>query len=152
MEASALLEKWKTSPHVDDIMAFVQKRIEERRKGGVLYDDEIRSETGLWLSEVLVDRAREDSALRHYLDTIGDWRQQLHPNFSTHRGFFGRIFLWIKRKILYPPFRWIVEQNEVNAWRQDRLNLSVLDLIEELAMENGRLKARIAKLEKEKEP
>jgi hypothetical protein len=147
---SPLLEKWKSSPHVDDIMAYVQKRIEERRKGGVLYDDEIRAETGMWLSEVLVDRAHEDSALRHYLDTIGEWRQQLHPNLSTHRGFFGRVFLWIKKKILSPPFRWIIEQVEVNAWRQDRLNLSLLDLIEELAMENGRLKARLAKLEKDK--
>jgi hypothetical protein len=150
MKNDPVLEKWKSSPNVDDIMACVQKRIEERRKGGILYDDEIRAETGMWLTEVLIDRTHEDSALRHYLDTIGEWRQQLHPNFSTHRGFFGRIFLWIKKKILYPPFRWIVEQGEVNAWRQDRLNLSLLDLIEELALENGRLKARLAKLEKDK--
>ncbi len=148
MDAAALFAKWKTSPDVDEIMAYIQNRIEERRRGGVLFEDEVRAEAGLWLSEVLIERAQTDSTLQHYLDTIGEWLMQLHPNFSTHRGGFGRILVWIKKRILRPPMRWLVEQVESNAWRQDRLNLQLLSLLEEMAWEIGRLKSRLARLEK----
>jgi hypothetical protein len=152
MDTQAPLDKWKTSPNVDEIMAFIQRKIDERRRGGVLYDDEIRAETAIWLSELLVDQAHGESSIQHYLDTVGDWRLLLHPNFSTHRGRIGRLALWFKKRILYPPLRWIVEHGEANAWRQDRLNLMLLNLIEEMALETGRLKARLARLEKERAP
>jgi hypothetical protein len=61
------------------------QRVNDRRRGGVLYEDEIRSETAIWLSEVMVDKSHDDSTIQHYLDTVGDWRLQLHPNFTTHR-------------------------------------------------------------------
>jgi hypothetical protein len=129
-------------------MAYVQKRIEQRRKGGIIFDDEIRTELGIWLTEVLADRQANESTLQHYLDTLGEWRLQLHPHLATHRGLPGKVFVWIKKRILYPPLRWIVEQVEVNARRQDRLNLALLRVLEETVIENGRLKARVARLEK----
>jgi hypothetical protein len=147
MKDAAPLEQWKTAPRVDDIMRYIQKRIDDRRRTGILFDDEIRTELGIWLTEVLADRPVYDSTLQHYMDTLGDWRLQLHPHLATHRGLAGRIFLWIKRRILYPPMRWIVEQVEANAWRQDRLNLNLMRILEETVVENGRLKARVARLE-----
>ncbi len=148
MNESALLEKWKMAPRVDDIMRYLQKRIDERRRTGILFDDEIRTELGIWLIEVLADRPADESTLQHYLDTLGEWRLQLHPRLATHRGLPGKVFVWIKKRILYPPLRWIVEQVEVNAWRQDRLNLTLLRVLEETVVENGRLKARVAVLER----
>jgi hypothetical protein len=147
MKDAALLEQWKTAPRVDDIMRYIQKRIDDRRRTGILYDDEIRTELGIWLTEVLADRPAYDSTLQHYMDTLGDWRLQLHPHLGTHRGRIGRIFVWIKHRLIYPPLRWIVEQVEVNAWRQDRLNLNLMRILEETVVENGRLKARVARLE-----
>ncbi len=148
MNEPALLEKWKTAPRVDDIMRYLQKRIDHRRSNGILFDDEIRTELGIWLTEVLADRPADESTLQHYLDTLGEWRLQLHPHLATHRGLPGKVFVWIKKRILYPPLRWIVEQVEVNAWRQDRLNMAMLRVLEETVIENGRLKARVARLEK----
>jgi len=72
----------------------------------------------------------------------------LHPNFTTHRGFVGRLGLWVKKRLLLPPLRWLVEPVEANAWRQDRLNVRLLRRVEEMAAEIGRLKSRLAKLEK----
>jgi len=43
---SRLLDKWKTAPRVDDIMRYLQKRIDARRRTGILFDDEIRTELG----------------------------------------------------------------------------------------------------------
>jgi hypothetical protein len=148
MTDASLMEKWKTAPSVDEIMRHIQRRIETRRRTGILFDDEIRTELGIWLTEVLADRPAYESTLQHYLDTLGEWRLQLHPHLATHRGPAGKVFVWIKKRILYPPLRWIVEQVEVNAWRQDRLNLSLMRILEETVVENGRLKARVARLEK----
>ncbi|MDD8027679.1 MAG: hypothetical protein PHI34_14350 [Acidobacteriota bacterium] len=149
MDEKASLERWTESPDVDEIMAFLRGRIEARRRGGALYEDEIRSEASLWLSEILVERDEGETALHQQLDSLGDWRPMLHPNFSTHRGFIGRIGVWVKKHVLLPPLRWLVEPVEANAWRQDRLNVRLLRLVEEMAREIGRLKARLAKLEKE---
>jgi septal ring factor EnvC (AmiA/AmiB activator) len=148
MDEKALLESWASTPDVDEIMAFIRDRIEARRRGGVLYEDEVRSEASLWLSEILIERAASESSLHQQLDSLGDWRLQLHPNFTSHRGRIGRLGVWVKRRILLPPLRWLLEPVESNAWRQDRLNIKLLHLIEEMAWEIGRLKSRLARLEK----
>ena len=70
MDEPALLDKWKTAPRVDDIMRYLQKRIDARRRTGILFDDEIRTELGVWLTEVLADRPADESTLQHYLDTL----------------------------------------------------------------------------------
>lgn len=148
MDEKERLDLWTASPDVDEIMAFLRDKIESRRRGGVLYEDEIRSEASLWLSEVLIERAAGESSLHQQLDSLDDWRLQLHPNFSTHRGRIGRLAIWFKKHILLPPMRWLVEPVESNAWRQDRLNIKLLHLLEEMAWEIGRLKSRLARLEK----
>jgi hypothetical protein len=150
MDEKALFARWTSSPDVDEIMAHLRGRIEARRRGGALYEDEIRSEASLWLSEILVERDEDATALHQQLDALGEWRPMLHPNFTTHRGLAGRIGLWVKRRILRPPLRWLVEPVEANAWRQDRLNVRLLRLVEEMAAEIGRLKSRLARLEKDR--
>jgi hypothetical protein len=102
----------------------------------------------MWLADVMNNNRTDDSVLQDYLDTLGQWRLQLHPNFSSHRGRFGRMLVWLKKYVLYPPLRWVVEIIEVNAWRQDRLNASLLNLVEEMALEIGRLRARLDSLER----
>lgn len=149
MDERTLFERWSESPDVDEIMARLRDRIETRRRGGALYEDEIRSEASLWLSEILVERDEGETALQQQLDSLGEWRPMLHPNFSTHRGPIGRFGVWVKRRILLPPLRWLLEPVEANAWRQDRLNVRLLRLAEEMAREIGRLKSRLARLEKE---
>lgn len=148
MATDGPLDKWKISPKVEEIMAHLRKRIEERHAGGACSRDEIRGETAIWLADVMSNRLSDDSVLQNYLDTLGLWRLQLHPNFSSHRGGIGRVLVWLKKRVLYPPLRWIVEVVEVNAWRQDRLNLSLLNLLEEMALEIGRLRARLDSLER----
>jgi hypothetical protein len=150
MDEGDLLEKWKTSPDVEEIMLQIRRGIEERRAGGSYSRNELRSETAIWLSEVMSSRASGESILHHHLDTVGQWRMQLHPNFSSHRGWIGRVLVSIKKHILYPPLRWVVEFIEVNAWRQDRLNVSLLNLLEEMALEIGLLRARLDRLEQAK--
>lgn len=146
MNKDALLEKWAAAPDVPEIMSYLRERIARRQASGRDDRDEIRSETAVWLAEVMSRDRSAESVLRHQLDTAGEWRLQLHPNFTTHRGRLGRILVWVKRRLLYPPLRWIVEVVEVNAWRQDRMNASTLNLLEEMALEIGRLRAKVDRL------
>jgi hypothetical protein len=72
----------------------------------------------------------------------GDVEWELDPNLtlSSHRPAAGGAILFAKRKILLPLTRWLFEYSQSNFRRQQRLNQILLACIEELAVENARLR------------
>jgi hypothetical protein len=65
-------------------------------------------------------------------------------NLTTHRpAATGRFILFAKKKLLLPLTRWLFEYSQENFRRQDRLNRILFTCIEELALENARLRRRI---------
>jgi hypothetical protein len=76
-------------------------------------------------------------------DLLGDdeeWRLQTHLRFSSHRPVVGRAVVALKRAILLPLMRWLYEYSLENFRRQERVNRALFACIEELAIENAKLR------------
>jgi hypothetical protein len=77
-----------------------------------------------------------------------DWSLDPNLRLSSHRPSAGRAILFAKRRILLPLTRWLFEYSQDNFLRQNRLNRILLACIEELAVENARLRADLDALRK----
>jgi hypothetical protein len=94
--------------------------------------------------ESLLRRASErpdaNALLPEFLGPESEWRLQTHIRFSSHRPLIGPLLVFGKRRILMPLMRWLYEYNVDNFRRQERLNRALVACIEELAIENARLR------------
>jgi len=84
-------------------------------------------------------------------ELLGDeveWKLEPALKLSSHRPAAGPIILFFKRRVVLPLTRWLFEYSQENFKRQDRLNRILLACIEELAVENARLRADLDNLRK----
>jgi hypothetical protein len=82
-------------------------------------------------------------------ELLGDdpeWRMQTHLRFSSHRPLLGPVIVFVKRRILLPLTRWLYEYTAGNFRRQQQLNRALMSCIEELAIENARLRRDLLRL------
>ena len=106
---------------LDAVAALLRRAVDQRHPGAVL------------LTEVLGDPSA--------------WRLETALNFQTHRsGPVGRTILFVKVKILLPMLRWLFEFSSENFERQQRVNQLVFACVQELAIENARLRAEVVRL------
>jgi len=85
-------------------------------------------------------------------ELLGDtppWHLQTHLRFSSHRPVWGPVLIFLKRRILLPLNRWLYEFVLGNFHRQQRLNLVLISCVEELAIENARLRRDLQRLKEE---
>ena len=87
---------------------------------------------------------RTGSAL---LDESGDWDLRTQLSLSSHRPALGPIILLVKRRVLLPLSRWLLEYTRENFRRQHRVNRLLFACIEELAIENARLRMLLERTE-----
>jgi hypothetical protein len=76
-------------------------------------------------------------------ELLGDdveWSLEPNLKLSSHRPSTGGAILFVKRRILLPLTRWLFEYSQDNFRRQERLNRVLLSCVEELAVENARLR------------
>jgi hypothetical protein len=76
-------------------------------------------------------------------ELLGDdveWSLEPNLKLSSHRPATGGAILFVKRRILLPLTRWLFEYSQDNFRRQERLNRVLLSCVEELAVENARLR------------
>jgi hypothetical protein len=76
-------------------------------------------------------------------ELLGDeveWSLEPALRLSSHRPAAGRAILFMKRRVLLPLTRWLFEYAQENFRRQQRLNRILLACVEELAVENARLR------------
>jgi hypothetical protein len=92
------------------------------------------------------DRPDEQALLPEFLGPESDWRLQTHLRFSSHRHVTGPFVLFVKRRILLPLTRWLYEYTVDNFQRQERVNRMLIACIEELAIENARLRRDLERL------
>ncbi|MGE0703195.1 MAG: hypothetical protein AB7F99_03330 [Vicinamibacterales bacterium] len=93
-----------------------------------------------------IDRSDADRQLLILPELLGDertWRPQTHLRFSSHRPGVGGLIVGIKRRVLLPVMRWLYEWANDNFRRQDRVNRVLFASIEELAIENAKLRAEL---------
>lgn len=139
-------QQWQQSPDSEAIMKYLRQRIRQRRSREFNSDDELRQEALDWLTATLTDRHKTEPSLNFPGES--DWRLQKHPIFSSHRAVTGKFIIWLKRHLVYPVVCWLVEFVEINMAKQDRFNLALLHIVEEMSSEIVRLNSEVADLER----
>jgi hypothetical protein len=86
--------------------------------------------------------------LPELLEDNVDWALDPNLALSSHRPAAGGLILFAKRRILLPLTRWLFEYSQTNFRRQQQLNRILLACIEELAVENARLRRDVDALTK----
>ena len=133
-----------TKALMDDIERDVRNRLRRhilKRGGAPEYEDEaifecVRSVLGRAVDE----RNAEALLLPELLDSDVEWELQTHLRLTTHRPVVGRAILLVKRRLLLPLTRWLFEYSQDNFRRQQRINAVLFACIEDLAIENARLR------------
>ena len=78
---------------------------------------------------------------------LGDeetWRLQIAMRYESHRArAAASSLIFLKRRILMPVFRWLFEYSRDNFERQQRVNGVLFACVQELAIENARLRREV---------
>jgi len=137
---------------VQAVMGDLERDVRERlrrhllKKGGAAeYEEQAVFDAVHRLFTRVVDsRDLDATLLSELVDGDVDWRLQTHLNLITHRPApAGRLILFAKKKLLLPLTRWLFEYSQENFRRQDYLNRILFACIEELAIENARLRGEV---------
>jgi hypothetical protein len=140
---------------VATVMGGIEGDVRERlrrhvvkRGGASEYADEAMFEhVRAVLARAVDDRNLDALLLPELLDGDVEWELQTRLELSTRRpGPIGGTILWAKRRILLPLTRWLFEYSQDNFRRQHHLNRVLLACIEELAIENARLRREVSAL------
>lgn len=133
---------------MDDIERDVRNRLRRhilKRGGAPEYEDEALFErVRAVLGRAIDERNADALLLPELLDSDVEWELQTHLRLTTHRPVVGRVILFVKRRLLLPMTRWLFEYSQENFRRQDHLNRVLFACIEELALENARLRRDVA--------
>ena len=68
------------------------------------------------------------------------WKPAVGLRLSSHRPIVGPLIVFVKRRLVLPLVRWLFEFTEENFRRQDYVNRVVMACLEELAIDNARLR------------
>lgn len=136
---------------VDAVMNDIERDVRTRlrrhlikRGGAAEYQDEaIFDAVHAVLARAVDERNLDATLLPELLDSDVEWRLRTNLELSTHRPTLGRAILVVKRRVLLPLTRWLFEYSQENFRRQDHLNRVLFACIEELALENARLRRAI---------
>jgi hypothetical protein len=90
-----------------------------------------------------VERSNGTILLPEVLPDDEEWRLDTSLRFSSHRPVVGPAVVFVKQRLLLPLVRWLVDYNRDNFRRQQRVNRLLAACIEELAIENARLRREL---------
>ncbi len=132
-------------------MREIEDEVREQRRARLLtrggpeeYDDEaVFAIVEQVLRRAVDDRAPHALLIPELLDSDEDWELRLPLEFSTHRTLTGPLVLFVKRRILLPLMHWLYEYSLENFRRQARVNRLLFASIEELAIENAKLRLQL---------
>ena len=141
-----------TTESTDRVMAELGERVRAR-----LRDQLVRSgaspafqDPELFASvEQTLQRATRAADAQALLlpELLGDpdtWRLAMAMQYQSHRGgAAASLIVGIKRRLLMPVLRWLFEYSRDNFERQRRVNEVLFACVQELAIENARLRAEL---------
>jgi hypothetical protein len=105
------------------------------------YDDpEVYATVDAILRRAVEAIDRPASLFPEVLEDSGRLQLETSLRFSSHRPVAGPFVLFVKRRLLMPAFRWLYEYSLENFRRQQRVNQLLFACVEELAIENARLR------------
>jgi hypothetical protein len=123
-----------------DVRTRLRRHLIKRGAPDDYRDEEIFEAVRAVLARAVDERNLDALLLPELLDADVEWQLNTHLALSTHRPLFGRFILLAKRRILLPMTRWLFEYSQENFRRQHHLNRILFACIEELALENARLR------------
>jgi hypothetical protein len=124
----------------DDVRRARRKRLLARGGAAEYRDPEIYEQVDIVLRRALEARDHGALLLPDFLSSDPDWQLTTHLRFSSHRPVIGPVLVFIKRRLILPLTRWLYEYSLENFRRQQKLNTILLACIEELAIENAKLR------------
>lgn len=98
-------------------------------------------------ARALLQRDRPRLLLPDLLDDEDAWRLNPSLRLSSHRPILGRAILWAKRSLVLPITRWLYDYSRENFARQEQLDFVLMACLQQLAVENAQLRARLDALE-----
>jgi hypothetical protein len=124
----------------DDVRHMRRKRLLARGGAGEYRDPLIYAGVDDVLRRAIDARDHDALLLPDFLSSEADWNLSLHLKYASHRPVIGAPILWVKRRVLLPLMRWVYEYSLENFRRQRRINTVLFACLEELAIENSRLR------------
>ena len=106
-------------------------------------DAEIFARVSAVLGRAADRRDRDALLLPELLGDEQAWQPSAELRFSSHRPVVGPVLVFVKQRLLLPLVRWLFEYSEENFRRQEYVNRIVMACLEELAIENARLRAEV---------
>jgi hypothetical protein len=129
------------------LMREIEDEVRSQRQARALArggPDDYRDETIFAAVESVlsraVDRNNPDALLLPQLLDDDRWDLQLPLKFESHRPLIGPALIFIKKRLLLPLTHWLYEYSLENFRRQQRINRLLFAAVEELALENARLR------------
>jgi len=143
-----------TGVNVERLMQQIQDEVRRDRRARLVARggaDEYGDPALFAIVERVLTRAVEERDQNVLLlpDLLGDedqWEIQTHLRFASHRRALGRLVVVVKQRVLLPVMRWLYEYSLDNFRRQRRVNRILFACIEELAIENARLRQDVQRL------
>lgn len=143
-----------TSVNVERLMQQIQDEVRQDRRARLLArggadaygDPALFAIVERVLTRAVDERDRDVLMLPELLGDEEQWEIQTHLRFASHRQTLGRCVVWMKQRVLLPVMRWLYEYSLHNFRRQRHVNRVLFACIEELAIENARLRQDVQRL------
>lgn len=127
----------------DDVRHMRRKRLLARGGAGDYRDPALYARVDEVLRRAIEARDHDALLLPDFLTGEADWDLSLHLKYASHRPVVGTALIAVKRRVLLPLMRWLYEFSLENFRKQRRINTVLFACIEELAIENARLRQAI---------
>jgi hypothetical protein len=127
----------------DDLRRERRARLVARGAPQEYRDAEIFATVESVLRRAVDSRDHDAALLPELLGDDVEWRQQTELRFSSHRPVVGPAIVFLKRRLILPLTRWLYEYNLENFQRQERVNRVLFACVEELAIENAKLRSLV---------
>jgi hypothetical protein len=96
-----------------------------------------------------IDRGGRGLVLPELLNDDDVWTLRAGLQVRSHRPLVGGGLVLLKQRVLFPLLRWLFEYSRENFRRQQRINQLLAASVEELAIENARLRRAIDQLRRD---
>ena len=126
-----------------DVSAGRRERLIARGGPPEYADPELFARVERVLTQAVEDRDPEVLLLQDLIGNDPDHNLRLPLALSSHRPGVGPMIVFLKRRLVLPLTRWLYTYTLENFRRQQRINRLLYACIEELAIENARLRAEV---------
>lgn len=123
-----------------DVRHLRRQRLLARGGAGEYRDAALYAHVDEVLRRAIDGRDHDALLVPDFLSGEADWNLSLHLKYASHRPAVGGLLIAVKRRVLLPLMRWLFEYSLENFRKQRRINTVLFACIEELAIENARLR------------